>query len=67
MSGNDVFQKIYDKMKHFGRKFYYVATGALTNLSILLGSHPDIANFIEAVFFAGGALGLGDVTPEGII
>ncbi|MEJ1109466.1 MULTISPECIES: nucleoside hydrolase [unclassified Kribbella] len=40
-----------------------VATGALTNIAMLLAGHPDLAGRIEQIVWMGGSTERGNVTP----
>jgi pyrimidine-specific ribonucleoside hydrolase len=41
-----------------------VPVGPLTNVALLLATHPGLAHRIERVVLMGGAIGLGNVTPS---
>ena len=46
-----------------GRPVTLVPTGPLTNIALLLASHPDLAKNIERIVLMGGAIGEGNITP----
>jgi uridine nucleosidase len=54
---------IYEIYKHLiatpPRTAWIVATGACTNVALLLSAHPDIADHIAGVSLMGGAIGFG--------
>ncbi|KAL4438606.1 hypothetical protein ABPG74_015504 [Tetrahymena malaccensis] len=60
---DDVFNKIYSILKSQGKKIHFIATGALTNLAILLTIYPDIKQYIEQISIMGGSITLGNSTP----
>ena len=41
-----------------------VGIGPLTNIALLLATHPELAGRIERIVLMGGAVGLGNVTPS---
>ncbi|KAL4430526.1 hypothetical protein ABPG74_005451 [Tetrahymena malaccensis] len=60
---DDVFHKIYHTLKNQSQKVHFVATGAYSNLAILLTIYPDVKNYIEQISLMGGAVFLGNQTP----
>ena len=60
----DVFAQIYAKIRSAGQKVYLIATACLTNIAILVQQFPDLGEYIEAVSFLGGAIGIGNTQPE---
>jgi inosine-uridine nucleoside N-ribohydrolase len=44
-------------------KVCFVNTGSLTNLAILLSSHPDLKDKLQEISIMGGAIGEGNITP----
>src|SRR3954453_8557431 len=41
-----------------------IAIGPLTNIALLLATHPELSGQIERIVIMGGAIGLGNVTPS---
>jgi inosine-uridine nucleoside N-ribohydrolase len=41
-----------------------IPVGPLTNIALLLATHPELASRIERIVIMGGAVGLGNVTPS---
>jgi inosine-uridine nucleoside N-ribohydrolase len=41
-----------------------IAIGPLTNIALLLATHPELSGQIERIVIMGGAMGLGNVTPS---
>jgi pyrimidine-specific ribonucleoside hydrolase len=46
------------------RPLTLIAVGPLTNIALLIATHPELAGQIEQVVIMGGAIGLGNVTPS---
>jgi pyrimidine-specific ribonucleoside hydrolase len=46
------------------RPLTLIPIGPLTNIALLLATHPELASRIERVVLMGGAIGLGNVTPS---
>jgi pyrimidine-specific ribonucleoside hydrolase len=46
-------------------KVYFVVTGAMTNLAVLIKAFPDVLENIEKIVIMGGAIGLGNWGPAG--
>jgi inosine-uridine nucleoside N-ribohydrolase len=46
------------------RPLTLIAVGPLTNIALLLATHPELAPKIERIVLMGGAIGLGNVTPS---
>lgn len=59
----DFLQRVYDTLCALGRADY-ITLGPLTNLALLLKRFPDARAHIGRVVSMGGAIGLGNVTPE---
>jgi inosine-uridine nucleoside N-ribohydrolase len=41
-----------------------IPIGPLTNIALLLATHPELADRIERIVIMGGAIGIGNVTPS---
>ena len=41
-----------------------IAIGPLTNIALLLATHPELTSRIERIVMMGGAIGIGNVTPS---
>ena len=59
----DRFSVIYKLIMQAQGKVCFVNTGSLTNLAILLASHPDLKDKLQEVSIMGGAIGEGHITP----
>jgi len=46
------------------RPLTLIPIGPLTNIALLLATHPELAPQIERIVLMGGAIGLGNVTPS---
>jgi inosine-uridine nucleoside N-ribohydrolase len=46
------------------QKLTLIAIGPLTNIALLLATHPELSGQIERIVIMGGAIGLGNVTPS---
>ena len=46
------------------RPLTLIAIGPLTNIALLLATHPELSPRIERIVLMGGAIGLGNVTPS---
>ena len=46
------------------RPLTLIPIGPLTNIALLLATHPELAQRIERIVVMGGAIGLGNVTPS---
>jgi pyrimidine-specific ribonucleoside hydrolase len=46
------------------RPLTLIGIGPLTNIALLLATHPGLASRIERIVIMGGAIGLGNVTPS---
>jgi inosine-uridine nucleoside N-ribohydrolase len=46
------------------RPLTLIAIGPLTNIALLLATHPELASKIERIVLMGGAIGRGNVTPS---
>ena len=46
------------------RPLTLIAIGPLTNIALLLATHPELSGRIERVVIMGGAIGIGNVTPS---
>jgi inosine-uridine nucleoside N-ribohydrolase len=46
------------------RPLTLIAIGPLTNIALLIATHPELTSQIERVVIMGGAIGLGNVTPS---
>jgi len=46
------------------RRLTLIAIGPLTNIALLLATHPELSPRIERIVLMGGAIGLGNVTPS---
>ena len=46
-----------------GKKAVIVATGALTNIALLLTTYPHVVTRIQRICFMGGAIGVGNTSP----
>jgi inosine-uridine nucleoside N-ribohydrolase len=46
------------------RPLTLIAIGPLTNVALLVATHPELAGQIEKLVIMGGAIGLGNVTPS---
>lgn len=44
-------------------KVYFVVTGAMTNLAVLIKAFPSVLDFIEEIVIMGGAVHRGNRTP----
>lgn len=55
---------MYEKIKNYPEKIHLVATGALTNVALLLKVFPDVVDNIEQIVFMGGAINYGNITPS---
>ena len=53
---------IADKLRE--RPLTLIAIGPLTNVALLLATHPELTPRIERIVVMGGAIGLGNVTPS---
>lgn len=42
---------------------HFIATGALSNLALLLTVYPDIKQYLEQISIMGGSSELGNMTP----
>lgn len=51
------FSEIYKRIKKAEGKVTFINTGSLTNLAILLASHPDLKDKLQEVCIMGGAIG----------
>ena len=49
--------RIYDHFKSAEQKVTVIATGPLTNISLLLINYPDVTNYIQKLVLMGGACG----------
>ena len=49
--------RIYNFLKSSKTKVTIVATGPLTNISLLLINYPDVGNYIQKLVLMGGACG----------
>jgi inosine-uridine nucleoside N-ribohydrolase len=54
--------KMYETLVRHPTKVTVIATGAQTNVAILLLMYPDIKAHIEKIVFMGGAIGLGNTS-----
>lgn len=59
----DRFSAIYKLIMKAEGKVCFVNTGSLTNLAILLASHPDLKDKLQEISIMGGAIGEGNITP----
>lgn len=59
----DRFSVIYKLIMQSPSKVAFVNTGSLTNLAILLASHPDLKDKLSEISIMGGAIGEGNITP----
>jgi purine nucleosidase/pyrimidine-specific ribonucleoside hydrolase len=66
-SGAPVAQHAVDflaaRLRDAGRPVTLIPTGPLTNVALLLATHPDAAERIERIVLMGGAIAEGNVTP----
>ncbi len=46
------------------RPLTLIAIGPLTNIALLIATHPELAPQIERIVIMGGAIGIGNVTPS---
>src|SRR3954447_19324591 len=46
------------------RRLTLIPIGPLTNIALLLATHPELSGQIERIVIMGGAIGLGNVTPS---
>jgi inosine-uridine nucleoside N-ribohydrolase len=46
------------------RRLTLIPIGPLTNIALLLATHPELTGQIERIVLMGGAIGLGNVTPS---
>ena len=53
---------IADKLRE--QPLTLIAIGPLTNIALLLATHPELTSRIERIVIMGGALGIGNVTPS---
>ena len=53
---------IADKLRE--QPLTLIAIGPLTNIALLLATHPELTPRIERIVIMGGAIGLGNVTPS---
>jgi inosine-uridine nucleoside N-ribohydrolase len=51
------------RLRDAGRPVTLIPTGPLTNVALLLATHPDAAERIERIVLMGGAIAEGNVTP----
>ena len=54
---------MYKKIMAQEEKIYFVVTGAMTNLAILIKAFPKILTKIKGITIMGGAIGLGNWSP----
>lgn len=59
----DFLQKVYDSICQADQADYIIL-GPMTNLALLLERFPQVKPHIRRVIAMGGAIGLGNVTPE---
>lgn len=59
----DRISQIYKRIMRASGKVCFVNTGSLTNLAILLASHPDLKDKLQEICIMGGAIGQGNITP----
>lgn len=52
-----------DILNESKEKITIIATGALTNIAILIKKYPDILEKIEKICLMGGGIGIGNTTP----
>lgn len=45
-------------------KVYFVVTGAMTNLAILIKAFPSVLEKLEGIIIMGGAIGYGNWSPS---
>jgi pyrimidine-specific ribonucleoside hydrolase len=46
------------------RRLTLIPIGPLTNIALLLATHPELTGQIEGIVLMGGAIGIGNVTPS---
>ena len=60
----DAVDAIAEAIRTSPEKVTLVAMGPLTNIALLLAAHPAIAEGVARIVFMGGAVGLGNRTPN---
>lgn len=63
IASTDAVEFLYQKIRESPDPVTVIATGPLTNIALLVASHPDIVSHISEISLMGGGISHGNVTP----